>query len=130
MLKIKYKEKYQLFYLKKALGELCNEKNENNIKSLKEDHINGCNYINNIKIPVTFPNYIKNHIDKCSKDKNLKYFYMGTITGTKNWVGNYNNSPNSIVKESRRGRTKDKYTIDTNYYRDMSRSYFTLCPTE
>ena len=46
------------------------------------------------------------------------------------WVLNYNNYPNSIVKESRRGRTKEKYTIDTEYYKDMSRSYFTLCPTE
>ena len=130
MLKIKYDERYQLFYLKKAIGELLNEKNKNNIKSIKEDHLNGCNYINNIKIPVTFPNYIKEHIDECNKDKNLKYFYMGTIAETKMWVLNYNNTPNSIVKESRRGRTNEKYTIDTEYYKDMSRSYFTLCPTE
>jgi hypothetical protein len=68
------------------------------LKRIKEDHLNGCNYINNIKIPVTFPNYIKEHIDNCSKVKNLKYFYRGTISNTKTWVLNYNNSLNSIVK--------------------------------
>ena len=129
MLKIKYNEKYQLFYLKKAITELLNENNKNNIKSIKEDHLNGCNYINNIKIPITFPNYIKKYIDECSKDKNLKYFYKGTIGNTKRWILNYNNYPNSIVKKSFKGRTKEKYTIDKEYYKDMSRSYFTLCPT-
>jgi hypothetical protein len=58
MLTINYKEKYQLFYLKKGIIELLNEKNENSIKSISIDHVNGCNYIHNIKIPLTYPIYI------------------------------------------------------------------------
>jgi len=30
MIKIKYNENFQLFYLKKAIGELLNENNKNN----------------------------------------------------------------------------------------------------
>ena len=75
--------KISIILSKKAIGKLLNENNKNNIKSIKEDYLNGCNYINNIKIPVTFPNYIIEHIDECSKDKNLKYFYRGTIVKTK-----------------------------------------------
>ena len=130
MLKIEYNEKYQLFYLKKAIGELLNENNKKILKSIREDHRNGCNYINNVKIPVTFPIYIKEHIDQCSKDKNINYYYRGTIVSTKKWILKYNNVPNSVVEKSRRGRTKEKYKIDEEYYKNMSISYFTLCPTE
>jgi hypothetical protein len=35
MLKIKYNEKYQFFYLKKAIDELFNENNKKNIKTYK-----------------------------------------------------------------------------------------------
>lgn len=130
MLRINYDEKYQLFYLKKAIVELLNKNNESNIKSIKHDHYNGCNYINDIKIPVTFPNYIREHIDGCDKSKNLQYFYRGTITKTKKWVLDYEKIPNTIVEESRKGRTNEKYTIDTEYYKTMCHSYFTVCPTE
>ena len=65
---INYNERYQLFYLKKALNELLStysKEEETKITKtivLKEDHNNGCNYINNIKIPVTFPLYIKDYM--------------------------------------------------------------------
>jgi hypothetical protein len=71
MLKINYNEKYQLFYLKKAIGELLNENNKNNIESIEIDHVNGYNYINNIKIPLTFPMYILNYTNSLMKEKKL-----------------------------------------------------------
>ena len=84
---INYNERYQLFYLKKALNELLStysKEEETKITTsivLKEDHNNGCNYINNIKIPVTFPLYVKdyifNDISKYMlkiKRKMMKYF--------------------------------------------------------
>ena len=95
MLKIKYNEKYQIFYLKKAIGELLNGNNKNNIKSLKIDHINGCNYINNIKIPLIFPLYILNYTNSLIKEKDIDYNFTGTITPKRKWVQKYNkNSSN------------------------------------
>ena len=132
MLKIEFNEKYQLFFLKKALNEIIQEKNinKNFIKNIREDHENGCNYINNVKIPVTFPICLKNFISRLDKDKKFKYYYKGTISPTKKWVLKYKSNSKAIVEESRRGRSDKKYEIDINYYQNMCNSYFTLCPTE
>ena len=128
MLKIKYNENYQLFYLKKAIGELLNEKNKNNIKSIKEDHLNGCNYINNIKIPLTFPLYILNYTNSLIKEKDIDYNFTGTITPIRKWIQKYNK--NSVINHSNYGRDKkNKYEIDKDYYNTISRSKFTLTPT-
>jgi hypothetical protein len=136
MITITNTETYQLFYLKNAINELLSiypdekRKEFENKLIIKEDHLNGCNYINNIKIPITFPLYIRNYISNLSKQKIFNYFYKGTITGTKLWVLPYKNQNNSIIEESKRGRTKLKYEIDENYYKEMSSAKFTLCPTE
>lgn len=128
MLKIKYNEKYQLFYLKKAIGELLNEKNKNNIISIKEDHLTGCNYINNIKIPLTFPLYILNYTNSLIKEKDIDYNFIGTITPKRKWIQKYNK--NSVINQSNYGRDKkNKYEIDKDYYNTISRSKFTLTPT-
>lgn len=99
MLKIEFNERYQLFFLKKALNEIIKEKNlnKNFIKNIKEDHENGCNYVNNIKIPVTFPLCLKNYISELNKDKKIKYNYKGTISSTKRWVLKYKSIPNTII---------------------------------
>jgi hypothetical protein len=53
-------ENYQLFYLKKAINELFENNTTNEISNIKIecDHKNGCNYINNKKIPLIFPKYL------------------------------------------------------------------------
>ena len=91
------------------------------------DHLNGCNYINNIKIPLTFPLYVLNHINTCNKEKKLDYNFIGTITDKRQWIKKYKN--NSIIKQSNNGRTNKKYDIDTDYYKIISQSKFTLTPT-
>ena len=57
MLAIKTDEKYQMFYLKKAINELVVDISI--IESIKEDHINGCNYINSIKLPLILFWYLR-----------------------------------------------------------------------
>ena len=131
MLTIEFNEKYQMFYLKKAINELLNEKEDskNVIKSIKEDHLNGYNFINDIKIPVTFPMYILNYTDNLSKEKEYDYNFIGIITNKRKWIEKYNNDY-SIIEQSRYGRNKKKkYTIDKNYYNTLSKSKFTLTPT-
>ena len=128
MLTINYKEKYQLFYLKKAIDELLNENNKNNVKSIKDDHLNGCNFINNIKIPLTFPMYILNYTDSLMKEKEIDYNFIGTITPKRKWVEKY--TKNSVINQSGYGRDiNKKYEIDKDYYNTISKSKFTITPT-
>ena len=135
-LEINFSEKYQLFYLKKAINEYILKYDDKTKKKIienliiREDHINGCNYINNIRIPIIFPLYIKNYIYSLGKRKYLNYFYQGTIVGTKTWITKYINKNKTIINKSLRGRTQMKYDIDKRYYDLMSKSKFTLCPTE
>jgi hypothetical protein len=130
MLTIKYKETYQLFYLKKAICELLNENNENNIESIITDHQNGYNYINNIKIPLTFPMYILNYTNSLTKKKEMNYNFIGTITPMRKWIEKYSENDNSLIKESTHGRDKNKkYEIDKDYYNTICKSKFTITPT-
>ena len=131
MLKINFNENYQSFYLKHAINELLNERenNANSIKMFKEDHLDGCNYINNIKIPLTFPMYIVNHTNKLCKNKDLDYNFIGTITNKREWIKKYKKNT-SIIDSSSYGRdVLKKYEIDKDYYNIISKSKFTLTPT-
>jgi hypothetical protein len=132
-LKIEYNENFQMFYFKKAINELLLEhidtnNNTNNIV-IKIDHYNGFNYINNIKIPITFPVYLLDYINTLNKDKEIDYNFIGTITNKRNWIKKYNNH-NSIIKSSNYGRNINrKYNIDKDYYNTICKSKFTLTPT-
>jgi hypothetical protein len=129
MLKINYNEIYQLYYLKKAINELLNQKKNIKIINYREDHINGCNYINDHKIPLTFPLYILDYIKKIDKNKEYDYNFLGTITDKRKWLNKYK-IENSIIQNSNYGRNKDtKYNIDENYYNIICKSKFTLTPT-
>lgn len=128
MLTILNTEMYQMFFLKKAINELLKEGNDNIIESIKQDHIKGCNYINSIKIPLTFPMYVLNYINTISKEKEYTYNFIGTMTKKRSWINKYSN--NSIIKSSGYGRNpKTKYELDKNYYNVMSKSKFTFTPT-
>jgi hypothetical protein len=128
MLKIDHNEKYQLYYLKKAINELISKGiNSENIK-IKEEHKLGYNYINNQKIPLTFPLYILDYINKIDKNKQYEYNFIGTLTDERKWVNKYK-TDNSIIQDSKYGRNNTKYTIDENYYNIISKSKFTLTPT-
>jgi hypothetical protein len=131
MLVINFNETYQLFYLKKSINELLENKVlcKTIIKSIKEDHLKGCNYINNIKIPLTFPIYILNYTNTLKKEKIYDYNFIGTINNNRMWIKKYNNN-NSIIENSNYGRDiLKKYEIDNKYYNILSKSKFTLTPT-
>ena len=136
LLKINFNENYQLFYLKKAINELLINKKKKNVKinikylNFNIDHINGCNYINNIKIPLTFPIYILDYINKINKNKEIDYNFLGTITTKRDWINKNKYTFNSIIKSNNYGRINNKkYKIDKKYYDIICKSNFTLCPT-
>lgn len=122
----------QLFYLKKSLSELTDEQLNKFYPlpiKIRTDHLNGVNYLNNYKVPLTFPVYLKNYIDTQKKDKTIDYNFIGTITPKRKWIQSYT-SANSIIRPSNYGRDPNKkYTIDTEYYDTMCKSKFTLTPT-
>ena len=128
MLNITFTERYQLFYLKKAIHELgpCGEPD---IHTLHEDHFNGCNYINSVKVPLTFPKSILEYTNTLDKTKELEYNFIGTITEKRSWIHRYKGDL-SVIRSSVYGRDNTrKYTLDQEYYRTLSRSKFTLTPT-
>lgn len=131
---ILFTENYQLFYLKKAINELLEnyeeKKREKILKNLyfHIDHINGCDFINGIKFPIIFPLYLKNYISLINKEKLIDYNFVGTITQNRNWINKYLEK-NSIIKNSKKGRKKNKYEIDKEYYNIIAKSKFTLSPT-
>jgi hypothetical protein len=117
----------QLFFLKKAIHEIGSTKHSDN-HQLRIDHKNGCNYIDTIKIPITFPIYLLKYIDTIDKTKMYDYNFVGTITEKRKWIRKY--TDNSIITNSNYGRNPDtKYEIDKNYYDIISKSKFTLTPT-
>jgi len=134
--KIYGNEKYQLFFLKKAINEIINnyyndeeEKKITNKLSIREDHINGCNFINGKKLPIIFPLYINNFISSLDKNKSIDYNFIGIITPKRKWILKYKEE-NSIIKTSNYGRDQvKKYNIDSEYYNILSKSKFTLTPT-
>ncbi len=130
---------YQTYYLKRAVEEyvqMCFKDEKEHMKrhppAVRVDHHNGCNYINGIKRPVTFPLYLRQHIDSVPKDKSCDYFYRGfdTSCASKKWVLPYRSRGESPhVIESGYGRSDGKYRIDENYIRRMCAARFALCPT-
>jgi len=119
---ITYTENYQLFYLKKALQEA----NITNF-DISINHKVGINYINGVKYPLTFPLYLRDYISNLSKAKSIDYNFIGTITEKRKWIQKYNK--NSLIKNSNKGRTTQKYQIDKEYYDILCKSKFTLTPT-
>ena len=112
----------QEFYLLEALKE----QSKLNL-SYKTDHLSGVNYINNIKVPLTFPIRILDFISKTKKTKKTNYWFIGTITKKRNWVKDYNK--NSIIIASNRGRDNSKkFDIDEKYYQTLCESKFCLTP--
>lgn len=129
VLKINYNENYQLFYLKKSINEILNNKKSIKKINIRIDHINGYNYVNNLKIPLTFPLYLLNYIKTLNKEKKIEYNFLGTITDDRKWIKKYKTC-NSIIHETNVGRNKNKkYEIDKYYYNVICKSKFTLTPT-
>ena len=93
---------------------MVNNQNIINIYSIDYHHYNGINYINNIKIPLTFSEYMLNYINTLNKEKDLDYNFIETITNERKWIRKYTN--NSIINNSTYGRDiNKKYELDKKY---------------
>lgn len=113
----------QEFYARKAVEEKGIV-----VKKSSIDHENCITYVNDKKYQLLFPQYMIKSIHELDKTKTNDYFFSGTITTKRNWVKDFKKK--SIIKESNYGRKKGtKYNLDMDYFRNMSKSKFTLCPT-
>ena len=118
----------QEYFFRQALAE-------NNIdeKNVRVDHKAGTCYNDGKEFLVVFP---RKRIEMAQglaaeTDKDLDYFYSGTLTPRKEWVLGYQNLEGAEVKESRRGRDPSlKYSFDTEYLKGLARAKFALCPTD
>jgi len=91
---------------------------------IKIDHKNGKVFHEETGwIPLVFPEMMLSMIDLISKEKKINYFFQGVISQNRNWIKKFENT-----SESFRGRKKNKYTFDTEYYIKMSQSKFCLAP--
>lgn len=103
------------------------------VNNLQVKHDKALCYNNGVKYPIVFPlemiNTIKNIQDSVQKTR--QYFYRGVDRKTKSWIKKYMNREDSLVTFSNRGRDKNlKYNLDIDYYTEMARSHFVLCPTD
>jgi|688.fasta_scaffold635732_1 hypothetical protein len=121
------KECLQEFFLKKFLEE----KGYVDVKYIKIDHQQGTAIIDDKYIAKTiiFPQYLISYTRQYYYlDKTLDYYFKGMITANRQWILQYDKK-NTILEHSTYGRNiKLKYQIDNDYYYNMSRSKFVLCP--
>ena len=119
--------KYQEFYFRKAL-----EEKKISIIKLQCNHEKGININNNMEYPILFPHERINDIEKVISniDKSINYFFQGLFTEPKKWILYLKEDKNSFLKFSKYGRQKDKFILDTEYFKKMASSKFTLCPTD
>lgn len=94
--------------------------------------------------PVIFPmkrvNAIKERWVPQQDQRKYNYFYRGLLDGAatqatpaaprKQWVKQFNGQPDNYIEHNLRGRGKDKYVMDTQYYQLMCNSRFVLCPMD
>jgi len=122
------KEKLQEFYFKSSILESKNLSSQNDKCKITIDHINGINFLNEKKYPLLFPKSMINTIEELPKTKTINYYFKGVITQKRKWVLKYKDD--GIIINSDYGRDSGKkYNLDIDYYTNMSRSNFTLCPT-
>ena len=101
--------------------------------NLTIDHEKGMCKNGDIEYPVVFPlNMIKTVQDIANKNsKTTKYFYRGILTPKKEWILEFKNRKDTVIEFSNYGRDNTKkQNLDLDYYKKMSSSYFTFCPTD
>ena len=116
----------QEFYLKKSISELSI--NIDDVK-INIDHYKGKCFVNTYVFGLIFPKYMIDTISELDKTKTLDYYFKGLITHKRSSINSFK-SDNSIIINSTYGRDSEKkYNLDIDYYTNMSKSKFTLCPT-
>jgi len=116
----------QMFFLKEALIE---KGIDPSTVKLIIDHRNGKDYINDDEYNVIFTQKKLNYIKNLNKEKTIEYYFSGNISKNRLWIKKYENYPKSIIVNSKYGRKIDKkYQIDTEYFENLSKTKFALCP--
>lgn len=96
-----------------------------NYGQIRIDHDKGTCWHKKIGwVPLCFPVKMITAIEKLSKEKTINYFFRGTITKSREWVKKYPN-----IHSSLRGRNlRLKYSLDLDYYQQLSSCLFSLSP--
>ena len=116
----------QEFYFKESLKEL---KLDLTKLKISINHYNGKCFVNNHVFNLIFPKYMIDMLDNMDKTKTIDFYFKGLITDKRKWINKFK-SKDSIITDSSYGRNPDtKYNLDIDYYTNMSKSKFTLCPT-
>lgn len=65
-------------------------------------------------------------------ERKYKYYFRGLLSGIrkKQWVKTFEPRKDSRIEHNHRGRSKDKYVFDRDYYDMMCNSQFVLAPTD
>lgn len=84
-----------------------------------------------VLFPMERIDLVKQHW-KPHAQRTLRYFFRGMIQGLphKQWVMAYATKAQSEVTHNARGRGKQKYEFDANYYQSMCNAEFVLAPTD
>lgn len=120
-------EEFQEYFFKMSILESSFYRDTDQYK-ISIDHYNGRNFLNEIEFPLIFPKYLIEKIKAMDKNKNNDYIFQGLVTEKRSWVYEYKNS-GLILNKNYFFESKNRYDIDIEYYRNMCRSKFALCPT-
>ena len=128
MIKFNGTEKLQEYFFKKCVSENPSYFNNPTEYNIKIDHINGVTYLNGNKYPIMFPTSLVDYVNALSKEKKIDYNFRGFISDKRSWIKDY--SDKGIIASSMNGRDPSKkYNIDSEYYKIICESKFTLTPT-
>jgi len=92
------------------------------------NHETGCGYIDGKNKGLVFPRSLYKHCLTLWATPIVDYYFKGILTPKRKWCLEY--SDKGIIKNSNRGRNpKLKFSYDMEYYKELARSKFALCPT-
>lgn len=134
----KIKKKIIGFFVKTQLKQeailrlaLQEEGVDDKLLVIKIDHINGYNYVNNIKLPIIYPRSFFLKASKLNFEKKTDFYFNGnmSVSGERDKMLKPFSHYNSIIEESNFGReAKNKIVFNYDYFNGLASSKFGLCP--
>lgn len=108
----------QEFFLRRSLIDI-------QYKVINCDHINAKNYVDGREYPLLFPKSLINLCKSLRSEKTIEYYFKGVVTKKRKWIKNFKKA---TIIHSERGRGDDKFNYDIEYYADLNKTQFALCP--